>query len=397
MKHFPQRLACAVILLVLVITSVTFGHARAVTSQELQQQIDSLAQQNAQTKNAVNDLQVKANDYQDAINKLQDQINTIQASINANQAKQADLQKQIEAAEQELLKQKGILAENIKAVYLEGQITTLEMLASSKDLSEFVDKQQYRNSVQDKIKTTLEKITELKHSLGEQKSQVEDLLKSEKDQQGQLDNDRAGQASLLGYNQQQQADFNQQIKNNSAKKADLERQQRALNAQGATRVYISGSEAGGNCDNGSGNGGYPSASGSRGNVCNAAKDSIYDWAMDSLGIAIENRECTSYAFWYFIRVEGNSDFRASGNAGDWAWTSNYGRSVTTPAVGALGIKTDSQAGHVMIVQALPGQTYGGQTVPAGRVLVSEMNSGLDGKFGYSFRDISTLTFIHSRH
>jgi hypothetical protein len=42
-------------------------------------------------------------------------------------------------------------------MYLEGKTSTLEMLASSKDLSDFVDKQQSRNAVQSKVKDTMAK------------------------------------------------------------------------------------------------------------------------------------------------------------------------------------------------------------------------------------------------
>src|SRR5690349_3581086 len=85
--------------------------------------------------------QLQADSYQDAINKLQSQIDAIRAQIQANIVKRDDLQNQIKAAEIELEKQKDLLGENIKAMYVEGEISTLEMLASSKDLSEFLDKQ----------------------------------------------------------------------------------------------------------------------------------------------------------------------------------------------------------------------------------------------------------------
>jgi surface antigen len=138
--------------------------------------------------------------------------------------------------------------------------------------------------------------------------------------------------------------------------------------------------AGGACDSGSGNGGYPME------WCNARMDSIQT-ASSSGRI---NRECTSYAFWYFTTIEGHPDFAATGNANRWASTSNY-PTHAAPAVGAIAVETTGAYGHVAIVQALPGQAYDGEVVPTGNVLVSEMNYDWQGHFRYSYSPLSKFS------
>jgi surface antigen len=103
-----------------------------------------------------------------------------------------------------------------------------------------------------------------------------------------------------------------------------------------------------------------------------------------------NRECTSYAFWYFTSVEGHAGFRATGDAKYWAATSNY-PTHTAPTVGAIAVETAGAYGHVAIVQALAGQKYAGQRVPAGYVLVSEMNYDWNGHFRYSYSPLSKFS------
>lgn len=139
--------------------------------------------------------------------------------------------------------------------------------------------------------------------------------------------------------------------------------------------------AGGACDSGAGNGGYPME------WCDARMDSIQTVAYSSDRI---NRECTSYAFWYFTTIEGHSDFHVSGNANRWARTSNYPVHAA-PAVGAIAVETSGYYGHVAIVQALPGQTYDGKVVPQGNVLVSEMNYDWQGHFRYSYSPLSKFS------
>lgn len=138
---------------------------------------------------------------------------------------------------------------------------------------------------------------------------------------------------------------------------------------------------GGLCDNGEGNGGYPLG------WCNAPIDTLATIPYTSEPI---NRECTSYAFWYFTTVEGHTNFKAWGNAKYWASTSNY-PTHTTPAVGAIAVETAGAYGHVAIVQALPGQKYAGQVVPAGYVLVSEMNYDWQGHFRYSYSPLTKFS------
>ena len=168
----------------------------------------------------------------------------------------------------------------------------------------------------------------------------------------------------------------------------LRAQQAALIQSGTMNVSIAvvTSGRGGACDAGDGNGGYPMA------WCNAPMDSIatVPYTSDSI-----NRECTSYAYWYFTSVEGYTGFRAWGNAKYWAATSNFPTHVS-PAVGAIAVETAGTYGHVAIVQALPGQKYAGQVVPAGYVLVSEMNYDWDGHFRYSYSPISKFSaYIYS--
>jgi surface antigen len=139
--------------------------------------------------------------------------------------------------------------------------------------------------------------------------------------------------------------------------------------------------AGGACDSGAGNGGYPM------DWCNTAMDTVRTVSYSGDRI---NRECTSYAYWYFTAIEGHTDFHFTGNANRWAATSNF-PTHKTPAAGAIAVETTGAYGHVAIVQALPGQTYEGKVVPDGYVLVSEMNYDWHGHFRYSYSPLGKFS------
>src|SRR5690606_27243869 len=112
----------------------------------------------------------------------------------------------------------------IKAMYVAGDISTLEMLASSKDLSEFLDKQQYRTTIQQKIKDTLDQINALKAQLRSQKDLVEQLLKDQQAMNARLTASQAEQARLLNLTEAEKANFTAKIRSNNAQIAELRRQ-----------------------------------------------------------------------------------------------------------------------------------------------------------------------------
>src|SRR3989344_2938460 len=212
-KSFLQYTAVSLLLLVFCGGFLIAPLARA---DRFDDQIRDLNKDSAQKKQVQTQRGAEAATLNDTISKLQAQINELQAQINAYQAKIDDLQNQITVKERELAEQRRILGENIKTMYLEGEISTLEMLASSKDLSEFVDRQEYRNAVRDKVKKSVDNITELKHQLRAQKELNENLLKDKQNAQAQLDGQRAENNRLLSLNQNEQAALDQQIKSNYA-------------------------------------------------------------------------------------------------------------------------------------------------------------------------------------
>ena len=380
---FKHRLVSAVLAAaMLVIPSVQV--ASALSTQQLQDQINQLNTDNTNSQSTVNGLQSQAASYQDAINKLQEQINSIRAAIYANRAKQADLQDQITANIALIAQKKATLGEDIKAMYVDGTPSTIELLATSSNLSDYFDKQEYRTKVQSKLQDTLKQIAALQQQLQAQKNEVEQLLATQQQQQSQLDASQAEQSRLLSLNQQQQDAYNSQIQANKGQIAELQRQQAEINRRNslAANVQASGG-SGGACDNGNGNGGYPMP------WCDAPQDTVptINYSSDTI-----NRECTSFAYWYFTSQEGNS-LHVTGNAKDWVYTAN--RPVdNTPEVGSIGISTAGYYGHVMIILALSGQTYHGFTVAPGYVLTMSMNYDYAGHFHVDQRAAGSLYYIH---
>ncbi|HUD10298.1 MAG TPA: CHAP domain-containing protein [Candidatus Saccharimonadales bacterium] len=388
-----QVLKTPAIITVASFFAVCFIAAPIVGADSIQDQINALSNQNVQTQSSVNSLQLQATSYQNAISTLQTQISAIQGAIAASQAQQDQLQTQIQADQVELNQQKQILGDDIKTMYVAGQMSMLEELASSKNLSDFVNAETYRNAVQGKVQTSLTEISQLENQLTDQKDQVDQLLAVQQTQNNQLTSDQAQQQQLLSYNQGQQDQYNQQIQANQSQISALEAQQVAINESGISSISPpAGGGVGGACgtpspwytgpSSSAPTGGYPQ------NWCNASQDSLTTYG------GFPNRECTSFAFWYFTTQEsGHTGFYVTGNANQWAFTAN--RPVDhTPADGAIAVDTSGPFGHVMIVVAIPGESYGGSTVPAGEIDTISMNDDYNGHFFALQRSSAGFYYIH---
>ena len=342
---------------------------------QFQDQINSLQAQNSTNQATVNNLQAEAASYADAINKLQAQIDGLQASIAANMSLQADLQAQIAAAQAEIDRQRAVLASDVKAMYVDGTPSSFEMLASSNDLSDFVDKQECRTRVQNKLQETLKKIADLEKELQVQKAKVEQLIRDMQIQQSQLNGDRAKQWELLNMNEQQQAEYNAQIAANNSKVAELKAAQAAANRKLAASTGSGGGVVAGDASHG----GYPAY------LDNAPQDSLVDpWGM-------YNRECVSYTAWKVQQTYGYMPYWGGiGNANQWPGNAARAGIPTgsTPKVGSVAVWNVGYYGHVMWVEAVNSD---------GSIWISQYNYDFNGRYSemrVSAAMAANLTYIY---
>jgi peptidoglycan DL-endopeptidase CwlO len=357
-----RTLIGVVAICVMLILATVINNVRA---DQFDDQIRALQSQNSNNQAASNQLAAQASSYQDAINKLQAQISALQAAIVANQQKSEELKNQIIQAQADLDQQKKVLGENIKALYLEGKTTTLEMLASSKDLSTFVDKEQNRNAVQSKVKDTMAKITALQQQLKSQQDQLQQLIKDQQSQNAQLSGAQAQQQQMLAYTEGQKSAFDQQIRSNNSQISTLRAQQAAANARLGGRA-LAGDP---------GHGGYPA------NLDNAGQDTLIDpWGM-------YNRECVSYTAWKVYQTFGHMPYWGGvGNANQWPSDArNYGiQTSSTPRVHSVAISMGGAYGHAMWVEAVSGNT----------IYVSQYNYDLAGHYSEMSINGAGLTYIY---
>jgi peptidoglycan hydrolase CwlO-like protein/surface antigen len=336
-----------------------------VKADDFDAQIRALQAQNDSNQAQADSLAATAASYQAAVDALNAKISSLQSAIVATQAQIDELNKQITEAQAQLDHEKHVLGENIKTMYLEGDVSTLEVLASSKNLSDFVNKQEYRNSVSNKVKASVDKINDLKAELQKQQDQQESLLKDQQTQQTQLQADQTQQYSLLNYTEGQKAAYDSQIQSNNSQIASLRAQQAALNRK------LGGVPSAGD----PGHGGYPAA------WNNAPQDSMIDsWGM-------YNRECVSYTAWKVYQTYGYMPYWGGvGNANQWPGDAQAAGipTGTVPKAHSVAIWNVGAFGHAMWVEGVSGNT----------VYVSQYNYDYAGHYSEMSINASGLIFIY---
>lgn len=328
------------------------------------QQIQDLQRQNNTNSAASNALTREAQTLEAQIATLQAEINTLQAQISESEAKKRATETAIAEAERQLNEQKLVLGANIKQKYLNNEMTTLEMLATSKSLSDYIDREQSLSTVQSKIEQTMAKINELQKQLADDHAKIEKLLLDQTTMRDASAAKKAEVDRLLALNEQERAGYNARISANNQQISALYRQQAIENNR-----YNIGSPSYG------GTGGYPWA--------NASYPS---YSSDPWGMY--KRECVSYTAWMVAATGRHMPYWGGrGNAKEWDDNARAAGIPTdsSPRVGDVAISNSGRYGHAMYVEAVHGD---------GTITVSQYNAGLDGRYSIATRYASGLSFIH---
>jgi peptidoglycan hydrolase CwlO-like protein len=159
----------------------------AETAQDYQNQIDNITKQlqSNQSQQTTWAGEIAAVDAQ--VQVIQLQISQTSVQIDDLNNKINDLNVQIAKAEDDLTKQKALLGEYMKQMYIDGQTSQIELILTSNNFSDFVDKSQYLDTMQSNVNDTVSSINTLKSELEKSKHDVEVSLSTQVSlQQGQI-------------------------------------------------------------------------------------------------------------------------------------------------------------------------------------------------------------------
>jgi len=339
---------------VLMVSAAPFSAIPKAHADQYDDKINSLQAQVSQYKAQAATLQQKIGSLQDAVAGLQAQQNAIQTQIDLNQVKMDQLNQQIADTIQKISDNKDALGTTLADMYVDNTISPLEMLASAKNIGDYVDKQSYRSSVGDKLQQTITQINDLKASLTKDKAAVEAVIADQQVQKTSLVASQAQQQSILDETRGEEASYQQLVAASQQQLESVAAQQRAyyqslLASSGGGNSGVVGSFQ------------YTNWSGNQGCSGGYAYCGGQDTMVDPWGLY--NRECVSYVAWALENRFGKSvgNFNGQGNAYQWPGSA--------PAYSGAMRVYDPQPGDAVILPATSG------FAPIGHAMIVESVSG----------------------
>lgn len=409
-----SRIISAVISAVIVSSGVPAVVNAQFDSSKYQQQIKALEAEIGTFQGETSRLQSEAQTLENRIASLNIQIKTIETEIALHEAKRLQLGDQIISNQQQLDEQKVILADTLGKLYVKSSVSSLEMIAGSDTLGDFMDKQHYQTAIKNKLNSSIKQVKDTKKILESQKQEVERIVADQKDRNDQLALQKTEQAKLLEETRGQETAFQNLIGQRNAEVSEVKEEQaaafaeyerkyqeelrkaeearKAAEAAAAQRsrqntpapsapAQVQQAAPAGISNVGIGNT-YPAK------WANPALDSVVDkWGM-------YNRECVSYTAWK-VAESGRHMPHWGGRGNAYQWPANArGAGIpvsSSPRVGSVavwGLEDIGGVGHVAYVEA----TYGD-----GSILISQYNWGVRG--GYTEMRlpaslVRSLEFIH---
>lgn len=364
--------ACIVAAAILTLAIAPFSATRPALADEYDDKINAIQNQIDQYDAAAGKLRNQRLTYESQLAKLTNQKNRIQAQLNLSVAKEKKLEHEIKLNEKKLQDNKSVLGDIIADLYIDDNISPLEMLASSDNIAEYVDKQANRNQVKESVQHTIKQINELKAKLEKQKKEIEQVIADQKGQRDALAKKENEKQQLISQTQGKESAFQSLIKKQNKQIAKLRAQQIAANQR-----FIGGSYAAGTgpaCG-----GGYP------GKWCNIPMDSVADdWGM-------YNRECVSYTAFKVWQSGAHMPYWGGvGNANQWPGNARAaGLRVDGNPRGdvVVAIWNVGYYGHAMFVESVNAD---------GTINISQYNAAFDGRFSTNTISAGGLEFIHFR-
>ena len=350
--------------------SSIFGLASHVLARDYNAEIQAKQQEADNYNSEASRLGEMADSLQAELDKINGQISAIQAQISDSQKKINNLNDQIKKNEELIKHNRKAMGRILADLYVDDQISPLEMLASSKNISDYIDKQEQRNSLKTSLNDKIKEIKSLQKKLEENKKSVENTLRDQELQRNAMAAKQSEKAKLITDTKNDQNNYAALAQKRNSEVAKLREEQLKENKK---RFTVGTGSVG--------TGGYPSA------WANAPLDAYVDpWGLYT-------RECVSYVAWK-IASTGRyvPHFGGAGNANEWPSTAaRHGiPSGSTPKAGAAAVMNIGYYGHVMYVESVNGD---------GTITVSDYNRGWDGLYRGPDADgsrisASGLTYIY---
>ena len=181
----------------------------AASIEELEARQAELEQQNAAYQAKLDENNQKVAEQQDYVDALVGKVQTVNEEIQVSREKidalNADIaekQKQINEKNQEIEDSMNALRRRLKAIYISGDVSSLEIILGAKDFTDFLDKLQVVQYVSNHDEELINEIQAQLDVISQEKQALKEDKKRQEEEQKNLENKQAELNSLLEENKE---------------------------------------------------------------------------------------------------------------------------------------------------------------------------------------------------
>ena len=203
-------LACLfVISFILSFISVGQPSVEAATEAQLRAETEQLEQQIKDNESILQELEGEINTLNDKLRQLGTEITIAEQKIRLTDKRIQELTLELERTEKELERQMGILDETLITLYIEGDVSTLELVFSSENFGEFFQEQQYLERLKVSVQESADQVAILKEEITVEKQKQEELQKTQESNKATLQGRKSEQQDLLARTEGEEAAYQQ--------------------------------------------------------------------------------------------------------------------------------------------------------------------------------------------
>ncbi|MEX2398552.1 MAG: CHAP domain-containing protein, partial [Candidatus Saccharimonadales bacterium] len=337
---------------IVAIFALLIGFYSDVFAQNLSnihRQIESVNREISQSESRIEELRRRENTLQNRLAVLDAEARQLEQEISRTKTEITKTRAEITEKEKELARTKEMIQESAKTLYKQGDPSTIEILFSSENFTDFINKREYLDRVKTSLNEAAKEAVLLKGELEEKETELNFKSRELSGQRVQLTSRQEEQKRLIEETQGEESRYQEIVENQRGELQRLEEEQRRAydrflnNFNPETRP------------------GDPSRGSYPDKWHNAPINSMADdWGMF-------NRQCTSYAAWRvandgkFMPRWGNIHPFPRGNARYWP-THAISDDIpvnNTPKIGAIAVWGPNQfgmssMGHLAYVEQVNG-------------------------------------------
>ena len=226
-----KRICCVVMAALMMISGMTVYATKASEIQNQKTQNEK-ALKDVQSK--ISNLESQRSSLSSEVNSLNDSLTDTLLNIEVLESDLADKEVEIEQAQEDYEaakatedKQYASMKTRIQYLYESGETSYVELLLTSEDVGDLINKVDYAEELQESDRRLLDQykaVVELQQQLAEEKEELQEM-------EAQLEEEKANLESVIAQKKSEIADFDSQLSTAKAKASEYQKKIKEQNAQ----------------------------------------------------------------------------------------------------------------------------------------------------------------------